>query len=192
MTAVARRAAPDVDPGWAPRPLLSLGVRFVQYGVPLAVGLLGSRLLGHLLHPVLSGWTAAMVVLLASVVLSLLASRLTMRLGPLALLLKMTMIFPDRAPSRLKVARRSTSVHEIRQRLATGAPDEQEAAVTMLALVTALAKHDKHTRGHSERVRLFCDLLAKEPRPHRGGRRPAALVGARARHRQGSRSLPPC
>ena len=32
----------------------------------------------------------------------------------------------------------------------------------MLALVTALSQHDRHTRGHSERVRLFCDLLARE------------------------------
>ena len=74
----------------------------------------------------------------------------------------MTMIFPDHAPTRLKVARRSTSADEIRRRLTSGRTDEQEAAVTMLSLVTALGRHDRHTRGHSERVRLFCDLLSRE------------------------------
>src|SRR6478752_5495560 len=50
----------------------------------------------------------------------------------------------------------------IRRQLRSDHPDEQEAAVTMLALVTALGRHDRHTRGHSERVRLFCDLLGTE------------------------------
>ncbi len=105
---------------------------------------------------------ASGVALVAAISVSLLVSRLTMRLAPLALMLQMTMIFPDHAPSRLKVARRSTSTDEIRRHLLSDEPDEHEAAVTMLALVTALSQHDRHTRGHSERVRLFCDLLARE------------------------------
>lgn len=89
-------------------------------------------------------------------------SRLTSRLLPLAVLLRMTMIFPDRAPSRLKVARRTTGMKDIQARMSSLSLDEQDAATTMLALVTALGRHDRHTRGHSERVRLFCDLLSDQ------------------------------
>ncbi|WP_426566173.1 HD-GYP domain-containing protein [Angustibacter sp. McL0619] len=150
------------EPHWAPRPVLSLGVRLVQYGVPLLAGslaaeLVAKRLVGHL--PSLGTIAAALT---AAVLVSLLFSRLTLRLAPLAMLFKMTMIFPDHAPTRLRVARRSTSADDIRRRLSSPSADEQDAAVTMLALVTALGRHDKHTRGHSERVRLFCDLLSRE------------------------------
>lgn len=37
-----------------------------------------------------------------------------------------------------------------------------EAALTPLALVTALTAHDRRTRGHAERVRIFTDVLAVE------------------------------
>ena len=42
------------------------------------------------------------------------------------------MIFPDHAPSRMRVARRSTSADEIRRRLISDREDEHDAAVTML------------------------------------------------------------
>jgi response regulator RpfG family c-di-GMP phosphodiesterase len=155
-------APSHADPAWAPRPALAFGVRVVQYGVPLLAGTavtwtIGPALAGHV--PLVA---ASAVALGAAVVVSLVVSRLTLRLAPLAVMLQMTMIFPDHAPSRLKVARRSTSTDEIRRHLLSDQPGAQEAAVTMLALVTALSQHDRHTRGHSERVRLFCDLLARE------------------------------
>ena len=103
-----------------------------------------------------------LIVIAVAVVGSVAASRLTSRLMPLVVLLKMTMIFPDKAPSRLKVARRTTSMSDIKARLNSPRLDEKDAATTMLALVTALGRHDRHTRGHSERVRLFCDLLSRE------------------------------
>ncbi|HEX3005461.1 MAG TPA: HD domain-containing phosphohydrolase [Angustibacter sp.] len=155
-------APSHADPAWAPRPTLAFAVRAVQYGVPLVGGTAATWALGPALAGRLPVIAASALALLAAVAVSLLVSRLTMRLAPLALMLQMTMIFPDHAPSRLKVARRSTSADEIRRHLLSDAPDEQEAAVTMLALVTALSQHDRHTRGHSERVRLFCDLLARE------------------------------
>jgi HD-GYP domain-containing protein (c-di-GMP phosphodiesterase class II) len=34
----------------------------------------------------------------------------------------------------------------------------------VLSLITALGAHDRRTRGHSERVRVFTDLLAEELR----------------------------
>jgi HD-GYP domain-containing protein (c-di-GMP phosphodiesterase class II) len=38
--------------------------------------------------------------------------------------------------------------------------DPTRAAETVLALVAALGAHDRKTRGHSERVRAYTDLLA--------------------------------
>lgn len=154
--------ASSAEPQWAPRPLLALAVRAAQYGLPLVTGTLATWLLAPILVGVLPYAVAWLVSLSIAVAVSLVVSRLTMRLAPLALLLRMTMIFPDHAPSRLKVARRSTGADEISRRLVSERTEEHEAAVTMLALVTALGKHDRHTRGHSERVRLFCDLLARE------------------------------
>ncbi|GAA4360627.1 HD-GYP domain-containing protein [Angustibacter luteus] len=154
--------ASGVGDSWRGRPLLALGVRAVQYGVPLLLGTILARVSVALLADHTTTLVAAGVGLAVAVVTSLAASRASMRLAPLAVLLQMTMIFPDRAPSRVKVARRSTSAKELRQLLASRDATAQEAAVTMLALVTALSRHDKHTRGHSERVRLFCDLLSNE------------------------------
>ena len=100
--------------------------------------------------------------LTVAILASLLVSRLTMRLLPLAVLLKMTMIFPDQAPSRYRVARSAAGVNDLQRRLASPDRDEQKAATLMLSLVTAFGRHDRRTRGHSERVRLFGDLLAPE------------------------------
>jgi HD-GYP domain-containing protein (c-di-GMP phosphodiesterase class II) len=125
-------------------------------------GWLWGRLLSSQLAGLEPRGLAMAVVIVSAIIVSVLASRVTNRLMPLAVLLKMTMIFPDRAPSRLKVARRTTSITEIKSRLASPRLEEHDAAATMLALVTALGRHDRHTRGHSERVRLFCDLLSRE------------------------------
>ena len=171
--------ASNADPAWAPRPLLAFGVRLLQYGLPLVAGTTVTWLLGPVLASALPVVVGSAVALVVAVTVSLLVSRLTMRLAPLAVMLQMTMIFPDHAPSRLKVARRSTSAQEIQRQLLSEQADDQEAAVTMLALVTALGQHDRHTRGHSERVRLFCDLLSKElglSEPDSGRLRWAALI----------------
>ena len=42
--------------------------------------------------------------------------------------------------------------------------DLNNAAIEILALATALGQHDRRTRGHSERVRSFADLIADEMR----------------------------
>ena len=57
------------------------------------------------------------------------------------------------------------------------------AAETILELPPLLNTHDRRTRGHSERVRAFADLIAEELRL-RPGPRPAALGLPAARHRQ--------
>jgi HD-GYP domain-containing protein (c-di-GMP phosphodiesterase class II) len=95
-----------------------------------------------------------------------LGERLVKPLLPLASLLKMSLLFPDRAPSRFSVAWRSGSTRQL-DRYAQGTdtsihPEPMNAAVEILTLVTALSSHDRRTRGHSERVRAYTDLLADE------------------------------
>jgi HD domain-containing protein len=147
---------------WSARPWLAALVRIVIVAVPVAAGTLIARLLAGPASGWSNRWVSVAVVLLAAVAGSVAVSRLTNRLLPLALLLRMTLIFPDQAPSRIRVARQTTSLAEIEARLRSRDLDESEAATTTLALVTALERHDRHTRGHSERVRLFCDLLSAE------------------------------
>jgi hypothetical protein len=91
--------------------------------------------------------------------------RLARRFLPLAALLKMTMLFPDKAPSRLGVALRSGTTKDLERRLDVGllaAEEPTAAAAEILALAGALSAHDRQTRGHSERVRAITDMIAEE------------------------------
>jgi len=149
---------------WNGRPWLAGLLRVSIVLVPVLVGsLVAWQIAGHV-GQWSNRWVQGGAVLAAAVVASMVTSRLTNRLMPLAMLLRMTMIFPDQAPSRMKVARRTTGMTEIKARLDSARLDERDAATTMLALVTALGSHDRRTRGHSERVRLFCDLLSEQLR----------------------------
>ena len=151
------------------------------------------RVLGLLLHatvvvvPLLVGcliaFTATMVVsrpdgiartvlwwmgvATASFLALTLSERLLRRLLPLAALLRLSLVFPDRAPSRFAVARRAGRPAELRRRLdtlrAAGRGDSPEArdATLTLSLIVDLAAHDKRTRGHAERTRVFADMIAE-------------------------------
>jgi HD-GYP domain-containing protein (c-di-GMP phosphodiesterase class II) len=93
--------------------------------------------------------------------------RLARRLLPLAALLKLSLIFPDRAPSRFRMAVRAGGTRKLEERLRSateeGLPDTPaEAAEKVLELAALLNLHDRRTRGHSERVRVYSDLLADE------------------------------
>ena len=93
--------------------------------------------------------------------------RLSARLLPLAALLRLTMVFPDRAPSRLAVAWKAGSTRDLKRRVAEARlrrvdDDSTRAAAAVLALIASLGSHDRRTRGHSERVRALTDMLAEE------------------------------
>ncbi|HEY5272041.1 MAG TPA: HD domain-containing phosphohydrolase [Acidimicrobiales bacterium] len=108
-------------------------------------------------------WWAA--VLGASTLALYGTERAARRFLPLAALLKMTMLFPDKAPSRLGVALRSGTTKDLERRLDVGqlaAEEPTEAAAEILALAGALSAHDRQTRGHSERVRAITDMIAEE------------------------------
>jgi putative nucleotidyltransferase with HDIG domain len=166
---------------------VSFGVRILAHGVPIAAAVVTSAVLSRRfqepdgLLDMVAQWG---LLFAASTVVLLVVDRGAKRLLPLAALLKLSMLFPDEAPKRLSVARRSGSVRRLQERLdeakALGADDEPtRAAEVILSLVGALHAHDRHTRGHSERVRWFSDLLADElklPEPDRDRLRWAALL----------------
>src|SRR5581483_8333802 len=111
------------------------------------------------------GWFLGLVAVAVAVVLAV--QTLARRFLPLAWLFTLTMAFPDRTPSRLLTARRAASrrarQHALDRLRRHGLGDDPaEASEAALVLVAALGAHDRRTRGHSERVRTFADLLAKE------------------------------
>lgn len=96
-----------------------------------------------------------------------LVDRLVRRLLPLAALLKLSLVFPDEAPSRFRTALQVGGVETLEQRLreARSADVDEtpaEAAQRLLGLVAALDTHDRLTRGHADRVRAYARLIAEE------------------------------
>jgi putative nucleotidyltransferase with HDIG domain len=139
----------------------------LYYGLPALVSFTVGITLALLLQPpvgyvVVVWW---LIVMAASFVALLLTERCTRRLLSLSMLLRLSLAFPNEAPSRLAIALRSGSLHQLR-RMAANAdahgvePTKRLEAV--VALATALNTHDRRTRGHSERVRALTDLLAAE------------------------------
>ena len=110
-------------------------------------------------------WYAVMAA--AMLVTVLVVERAARRLLPLAALLNVALLFPDQAPRRFAVARRVGRPKDIERRLRElrdTAPGSSELVhmQRVLELAAALSVHDRGTRGHSERVRIFTDLIAEE------------------------------
>jgi hypothetical protein len=165
-----------------------LGVLLVPLAASVAVALAAVAWLPapHGLAAHVAWWAC---VLSASYAGALLVERLARRALPLALLLRLSLVFPDRAPSRLQAARR-TSLRELERQVGElHATDEPaQAARALVSLVGALGLHDRRTRGHSERVRAYVDLLTEElglPEEDRVRLRWAALL-----HDVGKLSVP--
>lgn len=111
--------------------------------------------------------TAAHLAALAAVstVVLLVVDRIARRALPLVTLLNLSMLFPDQAPSRVRVAReavRRRPIEEQLERVRDAGADPGAVAREILTLVAALSRHDRPTRGHAERVRMFTDLLATQ------------------------------
>ena len=157
---------------WCRRPVLSTMVRAVVLAVSLAATMF-SALVATLVLPRPTTTTASLgwwvAVLAISIVVMLGVHRVARRLLPLAQLLNLAIVFPDKAPDRMRMAFKAGTLRNLGQRLAHarehGIEDEPtKAAATILTLVAAMTAHDRRTRGHSERVRAFNDILAEELR----------------------------
>lgn len=156
---------------WAGHPWMALGVRVAAFAVPVVASVLCTMAVSRLLPAPgsLLGVAAWWIVLtgLGMVVLRA-VDRLARRLLPLAALFKLSLVFPDSAPSRYRVALRSGTTAQLRHRIddirANGSlgSTDAEAAETLLELIGALGIHDRLTRGHSERVRAYAHLIGEE------------------------------
>lgn len=156
---------------WRARPLLGRLLRLSILLVPVACAALVNVLLSHLVPRPSSAGVALfwwLMVIGVSTATLLVAFRvMTRRLLPLAVLLDLQLAFPQGAPSRLAVARRQPNLKQLQAKLAAGRDlsepgDDVARAETIVSLAVALSAHDSRTRGHSERVRLFTEMIADE------------------------------
>jgi HD-GYP domain-containing protein (c-di-GMP phosphodiesterase class II) len=145
-------------------------VLILAFAVPMGASAVVAALIHVLIpRPATMGlrvaWWATQIA--ASAIAFVVVERLSRRFLPLAALLRMTLVFPDQAPSRLAVARRAARTKDLDRRIDQAMQTGQrgsldDAAQDILALAAALSVHDRRTRGHSERVRVVTDMLADE------------------------------
>ena len=164
-----QRVRLDHDHRWRARPWTSRLVRLLSFLIPIVAAVAtGLAIIRILPAPTtgagVAGWWVALIlgILLATKVFD----RVGRRLLPLAWLLRMTFAFPDKTPSRMRVALAGGTAQELRERLrkarAEGDDDDAEVAGTILALARAINNHDGTTRAHSERVQAYADLIAEQ------------------------------
>ncbi len=155
---------------WQGRPVLSAAVRLLVAFGPAIAAVAASVMISRRLPLPRGGAGAAIwwaLFIGSAIAVWVVCARLLNRLLPLAALLNLTLLFPDAAPSRFALLRRQANPHQLERELRrvqeTG-PDFEPSrrAQAILELTAALSVHDRRTRGHSERVRMFTDLLARQ------------------------------
>lgn len=164
-----------------------MAVRLAVFVAPIACSIFASITTVRLLPREPGGANLAMrwgIALVVSTIVLHLTDRLARRFLPLAVLLGLSLAFPTEAPSRLRLARRAGSTRDLariveRARETHNPTQPALAAAEILALVAAVEAHDRGTRGHSERVRVYTDMLSDElrlPKVARDRLRWAALL----------------
>lgn len=151
---------------WRPRPALARAVRLALAALPVAVAVAAGILAVRLLPPERLGldpWLWLALEVAACSALLAVVARVTRRLLPLATLLRLTLVLPDRVPNRAAAVRRTYSPEGLRARVeqASGDGPEPDAAL-LLELVAALGRHDRGTFRHSERVQGYSALIGRE------------------------------
>ncbi len=166
----AERHSAAIEHSWTSHPWLARLLRVSIFAVPLAVSFAFSISAGRIAPADELGmnrWLWIGVVFLLANILLLVLRSLTSRLIPLVALMKMTLVFPDNAPSRTKAAlRKSNSRTMLRDmRAAQERGDTSGEALHgdyLVQLLQEVNDHDRMTRGHSERVRAYSELLGAE------------------------------
>ncbi|MEP6760674.1 MAG: HD-GYP domain-containing protein [Sporichthyaceae bacterium] len=155
---------------WAARPRWASAVRLAVFLGPVLASFAAAWGVTRVL-PASSGRAEQALHLAELVVFStavlVVLDRSARRLLPLVTLLNLSLLFPRAAPSRLKVAREAIRRRPIEEQLARvrkAGADPSAVATEILSLVAALSSHDRPTRGHAERVRMFTDLIAEQMR----------------------------
>lgn len=137
---------------------------------------------------------AAAGILVLSLVVLAVADRLARRFLPLAALLQLSLVFPDQTPSRFRLALKGGSGRRLAKVVETAREDglsdiPSVAAEQLLLMAGAIGDHDRRTRGHSERVRLYAELIGEEL--HLSADERAKLQWAALVHDIGKVTVPP-
>lgn len=166
----ARVGVPSRGRSWRARPSAALLVRVGMAGAPVVAAVTAGVMSAQLWPRPRSvaglvGWWAASLG--AAAAASYLVARAARRLLPLATLLRLSLALPDRIPSRFALALRAGTVSKLNERASRLAADgadvpTAQSAGEAIVLALALARHDRGTRGHSERVRALTDVIAEE------------------------------
>ncbi|TML12156.1 MAG: HD domain-containing protein [Actinobacteria bacterium] len=165
----ASSQAVDLAPSrWRTRRGTAIAIRVGVVVGPAAASVVAARLATGLLpRPSgigqLAGWWAVVVAVAAITLAGV--DRAARRLLPLAALYRLALVFPDKAPSRYRIALRSGTTHQLSERVRSGeslGDTPSQAAENLLALIATIGRHDRITRGHSERVRAYSDLIGKQ------------------------------
>lgn len=170
MSGPTRGAIENATGSWAASPRLARLVRIGIFLAPLFAAWLVIHFVGPVLYRPTGGVGLAVWLLQATPVTisaALVTERWVSRFLPLATLLGLSLTFPDQAPSRFGVALRSGTVKQLQARIAEMSDsgldrDEAVAARQAVELVMLLGRHERLTRGHTERVRAYTDLIGQE------------------------------
>jgi hypothetical protein len=166
MSNTAESATGRHSSQWRGHRVAAMVLRVVVFLFPLSVAGVVGVLVSHSIPGAGVAVTVIRVVITAavSVLAFVLVERLARRFLPLAALLRLNLVFPDRAPSRFSVALRATSVRKLQQwvREARQSEDAAVLAEKVVTLASALNTHDRRTRGHCERTRALADLIVEE------------------------------
>ena len=155
---------------WTARPAVARSIRVFVFIAPLLISVFVAWALSAVApHPATfaAGVVRWVVIAFVSTLVLLGVDKLARRLLPLATLFGLTLAFPDQAPSRYHLALRNGSTAQLRVRIAEARAGKlgdtpEEAAERVLELVMALSVHDRLTRGHSERVRAYTQMIGEE------------------------------
>ena len=153
---------------WRPRRVMTLAIRAVLILTPIAAGVAAVKGVGVAwARPESTAmfWVWLVGLIGSALISSMLVQRVMSRFVPLTFLFNLSLVFPDRAPSRFKTAMRSMSGKTLERRINEGnadVSDHQASAEEMVALLARLSRHDRVTRGHSERVRAYSIMLGEE------------------------------
>ncbi len=159
------------SPTWSGHRLTPFIVRAVLLAAPILASLLFGLWISRAFPPERLGldpwlWRIS-VIALATVIVRLLDS-VGRRITPITALLGLTLVFPDKTPSRFAAVLRAGSVQRTKKRI-----DEiqrggmaldrfDQISAQMIDMLTLLSSHDRMTRGHSERVRGYSELIGQQ------------------------------
>ena len=162
---------PSKEREWSAKPKHARVLRIALSVLPPVSAVLSSVIFSRVVRQPrteLSTVVWLLSLLLCSTVILFVVERQTRRFLPLVALLKLTMVFPDQAPSRFKSAMRAGSVRHLEERMSditsksSNDTTATKAAASIIELVTSLTYHDRRTRGHAERVKAYALLIGQE------------------------------